>query len=143
MTYARQAVLICLADRQTPVSFVQMEHHQEIKGRLDASTLYRTVMILKTIDLVRQITVDHKLRYFTLNSPDESGVYLSCYCCGKITPLAAASVDEKRVEEAVSLGYAKVECIVNLSGLCLRCQTKPGINTPTSKLRIIPKGFKR
>ncbi|MDX1952398.1 MAG: transcriptional repressor [Verrucomicrobiota bacterium] len=136
MTEARNAVLACLANQQRPISLAQMEKDLSLKGRFDAATLYRTVIMLKDLEIIRQISVDQKLRYFVLNSPDESGAYLICHCCGKITPLAADAVDEKRVEEAVHLGYLKVKRLVELRGLCPRCQTKPGIDIPNLKQSV-------
>jgi|GEM_PF-348519 len=136
MTDARRAVLAFLADRQTPVSLSLIERGSGIGDRFDAATIYRTVILLKELEIVRQINADHKLRYFVLNSPDESSAYLICQCCGKVISLEAVPADERRVEQAVGLGYIRVQRLIELRGLCPRCQTKPGINTHSTKLPV-------
>lgn len=93
-------------------------------------------MLFKSVEVVRQINVDHKVRYFILNCPGESSAYLVCCCCGEVTPLAPAAKDLQRTREAAAFGYVGVEETVELRGLCPRCQTNPGVAVLSSKLPV-------
>jgi Fe2+ or Zn2+ uptake regulation protein len=136
MTPARRAILACLANHKTPANLSRMQNDPALAGHFDAATVYRTAMLLKEHSIVQQINADHKLRYFVLNSPDESHAYLLCRCCGEVTPLAAGAMEETRCREVVRLGYARVEHQLEIRGLCPRCQTTPGISSPSPKLPI-------
>jgi Fe2+ or Zn2+ uptake regulation protein len=136
MTDARRAILVCLADRQAPASLARIGQDQRVRDSFDATTIYRTVILLKNLEIVGQINAGNKLRYFVLNAPDESYAFLICQGCGKITSLVLERADETPVAEAVSLGYAKVVRLVEVRGLCPRCQTKPGIATLSPKLPV-------
>jgi Fe2+ or Zn2+ uptake regulation protein len=136
LTAGRRAILSFLAAHQRPSNLSRMERDERLGKDFDAATIYRTIMLLKDLKIVRQINADHKVRYFVLNSPDESGAYLLCECCGDVVPLSPVSMDEKRACEVARHGYSKLEHSVEVRGLCPRCQSKPGIGVPSAKLRV-------
>lgn len=133
-TDARAEILRCLAGVRIPMSLAMIE--QALAARFNAATIYRTMMLLKDLDVVRQITVDHKTRYFVLNSPDQSSAYLVCDCCGDVTPLTTSHIDEQRALEVARLGYANVGQLLELRGLCPRCHAKPGATHRSAKLPV-------
>ena len=60
VTPARELILAYLAAQPKPVKLEAITQADQVRGRCDPATVYRTLMLLKDIDLVRQIPLPGK-----------------------------------------------------------------------------------
>jgi len=137
MTPARQSILACLARSRTPTNLDTITQADEIRGQCDATTVYRTLMLLKELDVVRQVSVRHRVRYFVLNVPGEPHDYLICRCCGSIVGLPhLQTVHDLERKVVTSMGYAGVYHELEIHGICPKCQRAGKAILPAAKLPI-------
>jgi Fur family ferric uptake transcriptional regulator len=137
MTPAREKILGYLARQRMPVNLDTITEADEIRGLCDPTTVYRSLMLLNELNVVRQVSVRPKIRYFILNLSAETSAYLICRCCGAITelpPLRQAFDLERHVTTVT--GYAEVYHELELYGVCPECQRTCGQGIPSNKLRV-------
>jgi Fur family ferric uptake transcriptional regulator len=137
LTSARRKILACLGRHRTPVNLDTITQADELRGYCDATTVYRTLMLLKELDVVRQVSVRHNIRYFVLNVPGEACDFLICRCCGSIAelpPLQTVLDLEQQVSKAK--GYAAVYHELEVYGICPKCQGAGKWNSRTTKLPV-------
>lgn len=97
-----------------------------IRGCCNATTAYRTLMLFKELEVIRQVGLPNKVTYFVINVPDESSHFLVCRCCGQITELPVKeSIVAWEHEVAVSRGYDRLYGELELFGICPSCQKRP------------------
>jgi Fur family ferric uptake transcriptional regulator len=126
LTPVRQMILTFLAVRRVPVSLETVMQADGIQGCCDETTAYRTLMLLKELEVLRQVSLPNKISYFVLNVPGKSCHFLICRCCGEITelpPLESAATLEREV--AATRGYARLYHELELFGICPACQKHP------------------
>jgi Fe2+ or Zn2+ uptake regulation protein len=125
VTPARELILNELASRSVPVSFALLITTELVRARCDAATVYRTLMLLKDAEVVRQIGLPQKASYFVLNAPDALCQYLICRRCGCISQLALGRDVQKRAQhEAASRGYSATYIELEVYGFCPECQRR-------------------
>ena len=96
-----------------------------VRGRCDAATVYRTLMLLKDAEVVRQIGLPQNAGYIVLNAPDALCQYLICRRCGCISQLALGRDVQKRAQhEAASRGYSATYLELEVYGFCPECQRR-------------------
>lgn len=123
ITPVRQRVLECLSRRNIPVSLAEISHGSELANQFDDATVYRTLVLLVELEVVRQIPLQGRIAYFMLNMPGECFTFLICRSCGAITPVShppELALFEKEVQ-AVH-GYANLVHELELHGICPNCQ---------------------
>jgi len=109
LTPVRERILGLLAARRVPVSLEALTQAEGIRGTCDSATIYRTLMLLRELEVIRQVSLPNKISYFVLNVPGESSHFLICRCCGQITQMPASeSVAAMEREVSINLGYAKL-----------------------------------
>ena len=123
MTPAREKILACLARHRVPINLDMISDADEISGCCDATTVYRTLMLFKEIEVARQVSVRHKIRHFVLNVPSETCAYLICRCCGAVSelPPVKRALDLTR-QASTAKGYAAVYHELQVYGVCPVCQ---------------------
>jgi Fe2+ or Zn2+ uptake regulation protein len=126
LTPIREKILAFLAARRVPVSLEALTEPDGIRGSCDAATAYRTLMLFKGLEVVRQVSLPDKVSYFVLNVPGESGHFLICRCCGQITELPTSeSVAALEREVAATQGYSRLYHELEFFGVCPACQKHP------------------
>ena len=85
LTPAREAILSFLAQQRTPASLEMVSQADGVRGRCDATTVYRTLMLFKEAELVRVVGTPRKASYFVLNAPGDSVHFLICHDCGCVS----------------------------------------------------------
>lgn len=124
MTPARHGILAFLAGQRVPVSLEVIAQADGVRGYCDATTVYRTLMMFREADLVRQVGTTRKISYFRLNAPGESGQFLICRQCGCIIELLlprAVTEEIQRLTSAKHFSLAGQDCEVH--GLCETCHS--------------------
>ncbi|MFO1477900.1 MAG: transcriptional repressor [Verrucomicrobiota bacterium] len=126
LTPIRENIISFLASQRVPFSLDELTRAEGIQGSCDAATAYRTVMLLRQLEVIRQVGLPNKISYFVLNIPGESSHYLICRCCGAISELPTSeSVGALENEIAAAQGYARLYHEVVFFGICPACQKHP------------------
>jgi Fe2+ or Zn2+ uptake regulation protein len=126
LTGLRRAILELLAKYSCPVNIEMLSQEWELKDRCDATTIYRTLMMLKELKIVQQVNVRHKVRHFVLNVPGESFAYLICRSCGLIKQLDSFEGEAAMEHQIVARGYTDLYYELEFHGLCPGCQETIG-----------------
>jgi Fur family ferric uptake transcriptional regulator len=135
VTAGRRDILAALARRRAPVTLAQVAELEGVRGRCDATTVYRTLMLLAQMELVRQIRLPDKISYFVLNAPGERLDYLICRRCGAVRDLPAVdAVRELEEEIRGAHGYSAVYHELEIYGICPSCQHRAAGEPPVTKL---------
>jgi len=129
LTSTREKILAFLAAQRVPVGLDAVIHAEGIRGSCNAATVYRTLMLLCELEVIRQVGLPNKISYFLLNSPGESSHFLICRCCGTIRELPVSeSVTALERESAAMQGYARLYHELVFFGICPACQKhSPGV----------------
>lgn len=123
LTPVRGLVLELLACQDIPQTLGQLCQNERIAGHFDDATVYRTLVLLVELEVVRQIQLQGRQTHFFLNRPGECSTFLVCRCCGTITPVshgAAVHEMERKIEE--TYGYQAVTHNLELFGICPSCR---------------------
>ena len=126
LTPVRKAILSFLAAQRLPVSLDAVARIGGICDSCAATTVYRTLMVLKEIEVIRQVGLPNKISYFILNPPGERSYFLICRCCAAITELPASeAVTALERELAATKGYIRLYHELEFFGICPTCQRHP------------------
>jgi Fur family transcriptional regulator, ferric uptake regulator len=137
LTGPREKILRFLSAHRLPVSIEQIAQSEDLAGQCDETTVYRTVMLFREMELVRQINLPGKTSYFVLNVPGEPCDFLVCRCCGSVTELPPLKpVIELEREVNRTRGYTGVYHELEVYGVCPECQKSENNHVLRSKLPI-------
>ncbi len=126
LTPVREKVLAFLATQRVPVSLETVVNAEEMRGVCDATTAYRTLMLLREMEVLRQVGLPDKVSFFVLNVPGENNHFLICRHCGAMTELPAESHCEHMEHEvAAAHGYTQLYHELQFFGICPGCQKRP------------------
>jgi Fur family zinc uptake transcriptional regulator len=143
LTPLRQAMLAVLAAHRTPVSLEILAQADGVRGRCDATTIYRTLMLFKAAAIVRQVSAPTKTSLFLLNMPGESYQFLVCQHCGSIKEVALSNETLQMLRNAAAAeGFIVPTPDCELYGLCPACATADRHRIPPSKLLSRREGFR-
>jgi len=142
LTAPRERVLQFLSRYRLPVSIEMIAHAKVPPGPCDKTTIYRTLMLFREVDLVRQINLPGKISYFVLNAPNERSDFLVCRRCGRVrevrSPLATIRLAQ---EIATQSGFASIHYALEFRGVCPSCQSLSPEPAPTKLASIkLPPG---
>jgi Fe2+ or Zn2+ uptake regulation protein len=139
LTATRRAVLGIFATERTPINLDAVAHAEGVRGRCDATTVYRTLVLLCEAGVLRQIHLRSKSSFFALNMPGEAHDHLICRRCGAVKCLPAlASLDQLARELAAAYDFADVRHDLEFHGLCPACRKAVGNAPPVNKFAIRP-----
>ncbi len=137
LTPVRAKILAFLATQRVPVSLNPLMQAEELRGVCDATTAYRTLMLLREVEVLRQVGLPDKVSFFVLNVPGENNHFLICRQCGAITELPAESHCEHMEHDvAATHGYAQLYHELQFFGICPACQKQPG-RVISAKLPVV------
>ncbi len=123
MTPNRRRVIEVLAAESTPINLDSITHTDPLRGQCDATTVYRTLMLLAEAGVLRQINLRSKARFFVLNMPGENHDHLVCRRCGAVVCLPGLEALRALAAEVAALhGYADVRHDLEFHGLCPTCE---------------------
>lgn len=126
LTPIREKILAFLAGRRIPASLEAVMRADGIRGSCNVATAYRTLMLFKELEVIRQVSLPNKISYFVLNFPGESSHFLICRCCGEIIEMPASeSVAAMDREVSITQGYANLYHELEFFGVCPACQKHP------------------
>lgn len=125
LTPQRQTVL-SLFERIGAGSHLSAEEvHQRLlraEERVSLATVYRTLRLLSSMELLRELELPEGGRRFELASDaHRDHHHLVCVGCGRTEEFESSVVLEEGRLAAGSHGFRLIECVLNVRALCPRC----------------------
>ena len=137
LTPVREAILSFLAQRRVPATLEMISRADGVRGKCDATTVYRTLMMFKEAEIIRSVGTPRKASYFMLNVPGDNAHFLICRRCGCITELSlprSTSAEIERIASAQGFSPTPQDCEIH--GLCANCQAAYKTQVMPSKLIV-------
>ncbi len=126
LTPVRATILQHLAASHAPLSLEDLAKGEKVRGACDVATVYRTLMVLRELEVIRQVSLPNKISYYVLNIPGESTHFLVCGCCGELKVLPSSACEHTLEHEvAAGHGYARLRHESLFVGICPACQKHP------------------
>jgi Fur family transcriptional regulator, ferric uptake regulator len=125
LTPQRQTVL-SLFERIGEGSHLSAEEvHQRLlraEERVSLATVYRTLRLLSSMELLRELELPEGGRRFELASDaHRDHHHLVCVGCGRTEEFESSVVLDEGRRAAGSHGFRLIECVLNVRALCPRC----------------------
>ncbi len=96
---------------------------REHRLRVDRATVYRTIDLLKRLELFEQIDFVHpqgERRFYEVQgAPDH--MHLACTHCGRLEDFSSARLEDLKREIAERLGFAVQLTRIAIGGACRKC----------------------
>jgi Fur family ferric uptake transcriptional regulator len=101
------------------------EVHQRLIGaeeRVSLATVYRTLRLLSSMELLRELELPEGGRRFELaGEAHRDHHHLVCVGCGRTEEFESAGVLTAGETAASAHGFRLLECVLNVRALCPRC----------------------
>ena len=96
--------------------------------RVSLATVYRTLRLLSSMELLRELELPEGGRRFELASHDHhrDHHHLVCVRCGQTEEFESTAVLEAGQRAAGSHGFRLLECVLNVRALCPTCAAAEG-----------------
>jgi len=123
--------------KQTKQRKIVIEHLLEIDSHVDAemlhssiknkhpnvglATIYRTLNLLKSADLVTEQSFADGRAVFEINHPDTHHDHLVCLSCKKIVEFENDTIEETQIQVAKENGFRLTAHRLDLYGYCNNC----------------------
>ncbi|MCX5932315.1 MAG: Fur family transcriptional regulator [Cyanobacteria bacterium] len=125
LTPQRQKVL-SLFERIGEGSHLSAEEvHQRLlraEERVSLATVYRSLRLLSSMELLRELELPEGGRRFELASDGHRDHHhLVCVGCGRTEEFESSVVLDEGRQAAGSHGFRLIECVLNVRALCPRC----------------------
>ncbi|MFO1487395.1 MAG: transcriptional repressor [Verrucomicrobiota bacterium] len=126
VTPLRAKVISLLAEQRVPVSLESLTQADRLGEVCNTTTVYRTLMLLQGLAVLRQVSLPDKAAYFVLNIPGESSHFLVCQCCGTFCELPVPEpFAAYEAEIAATKHYTRLRHDLIYYGICPACQQHP------------------
>ncbi len=122
-THALRQILRALFRIDHPIGWANLAKEPDIVDSCDPSSVFRILVKLEEIGLVRRMGSPERSYYFMLNLPGEHHEHLICTGCGKIDNLdveCPVGALEKRIKDRT--GYRELYHELDFFGICPNCQ---------------------
>lgn len=96
---------------------------REKQPRLNLSTVYRTMRMLKELGLVEELHFDETHHHYEVKTSPEHH-HLVCLGCGKVVEFKCQLCPEMREEIAREKGFEVTGVEVHMTGYCSKCRAK-------------------
>lgn len=137
MTPVRHAMLSFLATIHTPATLQTIARAEGVRGVCNATTVYRTLMLFKATDIVRQVASSQKESCFCLNVPGENNHLLICRECGRTVLLhLPRSLEDRISEEIAARGFSASKQDCEIHAVCNNCHNARRLEPLPSKMAI-------
>jgi Fur family ferric uptake transcriptional regulator len=123
VTEPRKAILRILTREHGPFTAEEMHRRME-KGSCDLVTVYRSLTAMEEINVVRRCDFGDGSYRYEINTGDHHHHHIICRNCHGVQTLDVCVADGlERI--ARQMGYAKVTHMLEIFGVCPKCQTMP------------------
>lgn len=126
LTPQRQRVLALFERLGEGMHLSAEEVHQRLlraEERVSLATVYRTLRLLSSMELLRELELPEGGRRFELASDDDhrDHHHLVCVRCGQTEEFESEAVLLAGEQAAGLHGFRLLECVLNVRALCPRC----------------------
>jgi len=130
LTPQRQRVLALFEEIGAGRHLSAEDVHQQLRGGeggVSLATVYRTLRLLSSLDLLQELELPDGGRRFELagEAQHRHHHHLVCVRCGRTEEFENAAVLAAGAEAAESLGFRLLECVLNVRSLCPGCASAP------------------
>lgn len=112
------------------------EVHQRLlraEERVSLATVYRSLRLLSSMDLLRELELPEGGRRFELASDGHRDHHhLVCVGCGRTEEFESSVVLDEGRQAAGSHGFRLIECVLNVRALCPRCASAEPVRLATN-----------
>lgn len=125
-THALRQILRVMFKLDRPIGWAALAKEPELADSCDPSSIFRILVKLEEVGLVRRVGSPERSYYFMLNLPGEHHEHIICRECGKIENLdieCPVHALEKKV--TTKTGYGDVYHELDFFGVCPDCQAQP------------------
>ena len=124
MTRTRQAVLAVLERAKYPLSASELfDHLCQDRISIDLVTVYRTLTVLKNLDLVSQIELQNEGQFrYEIREGREHHHHIRCQGCGRIADLLLCPLKKLTALIEKETRFIVDDHTLEFSGLCPKCQ---------------------
>jgi len=127
LTQARLAILHVMEENDISLSPEEIHNRGKmIYPSLGLATVYRTLDLLDELGFVRRVHSEHRCHSYASTGVDRH--YLICTDCHHLVEFECSGLEPLIESVCQQTGYTVSEHLLELSGLCPDCQTKPRPN---------------
>jgi Fe2+ or Zn2+ uptake regulation protein len=135
LTPVREKVLAFLARTTLPATLNDLSASGDLAGQFDDTTVYRTLVLLLELEIVRQVQLQGRQAHFLLNAPGECSTFLVCRCCGAMAPVPHPhALSELEAQVGLEHGFAALTHDLVLYGNCPTCHEHTRFCSKPAKL---------
>jgi len=135
LTPVRCSIITYLSAQRTPVGLASIAEAHGVKHHCDETTVYRTLMLFKDVNLVRVVGTGGKATHYVLNVPDDGSHFIICERCGTIVELDVPTGTREAIRKlAKEHGFSGRHEHLEMQGLCNQCAIAISGSTAISKL---------
>ncbi len=125
ITPVRERVLTFLCAHDIPITLHEIRKSKDLDELFDDATVYRALVLLVEIEVVRQLQFRDRAAAFLLNMPGECAGFLVCRSCGAVLRLPHTEQMRLLEQQTAALnGFTRITHELQLYGLCPQCQKK-------------------
>lgn len=122
-THALRQILRVLIKLDRPIGWANLAKEPDLKDSCDPSSIFRILVKLEEIGLVRRVGSPERSYYFMLVLPGEHHEHIICRDCGKIENLEIECPVEKLEKKVkTKTGYGSIYHELDFFGVCPECQ---------------------
>jgi len=89
--------------------------------RLSLSTVYRTLSLLKEMDLIEELHFDEEHHHYEVKGRGAEHYHLICLGCGEIIEFESPLTDRVKAQIAQEHHFQVIGVHIDLKGYCRRC----------------------
>ena len=90
-------------------------------NRISLSTVYRTLHLMVSIGLLRELELAEGHKHYELSRPSRDHHHLVCLNCNQTLEFSESFITDIGEKTAQNAGYQVLDCQLTLYGICDRC----------------------
>ena len=90
-------------------------------SHISLSTVYRTLHLMVSIGLLRELELAEGHKHYELNRPSRDHHHLVCLNCNQTIEFTESFITELGERTAENAGYQVLDCQLTLYGICASC----------------------
>ncbi|PZO22738.1 MAG: transcriptional repressor [Leptolyngbya foveolarum] len=98
-----------------------------VENHISLSTVYRTLHLMVSIGLLRELELAEGHKHYELNRPLRDHHHLVCLNCNQTLEFSESSIADIGEKTAQNAGYQVLDCQLTLYGICTSCTAKNSI----------------
>lgn len=119
-TATRYRVFECLCSSQSPLSITELS--DKLKGKVDRSSVYRTVELFERLGIVKKVYIGWRYRLELGDDYRSHHHHMTCIGCGKILPLSNQKLESALRSVGRDNKFLITDHLIELRGYCRSCQ---------------------